>query len=285
MVSGRRRIARDVLRHRGASIGLLLVAAFVALSALSPWLSPHGPFEQDLSAAFRPPWHLPGGTADHLLGTDGLGRDILSRILHGARYSLQIGVVSVGIAALFGVFLGAIAGFFPATDNAIMRVMDVMLAFPSILLAIVIVATLGPGLINAMIAVGIVAIPQYARLVRGSVLTVRVREYVAASAALGASDLRVLSRTVMPNCLSPLIVQCTMGFATAILDAAGLSFLGLGARPPTPEWGALLHEGFQDFLSAWWVVTFPGVAVFLAVLGFNLLGDGLRDILDPRASG
>jgi peptide/nickel transport system permease protein/dipeptide transport system permease protein len=217
------------------------------------------------------------------LGTDDFGRDLLSRLIHGARISMLVGVVSVSISLFFGTIAGAVAGFYRGwVDVIIMRVMDILLAFPSILLAIVIVAFLGPSLENAMIAIGIVSIPRYARIVRGSVLEEYSKDYVQAARALGASDFRLIFQHILPNCLAPLIVQTTLGFASAILEAAALSFLGLGAQPPTPEWGAMLAGGRALILRAWWVVTFPGITILLAVLGFNLLGDGLRDALDPR---
>jgi len=205
------------------------------------------------------------------------------RIIHGARISMIVGVVAVAISLFFGTIAGAIAGFYRGkTDNIIMRLMDILLAFPPILLAIVIVAFLGPSLRNAMIAIGVVSIPRYARLVRGSVLEEYSKDYVQAARALGAKDARLIFIHILPNCLAPLIVQTTLGFASAILEAAALSFLGLGAQPPTPEWGAMLANGRALILRAWWVVTFPGVMILFAVLGFNLLGDGLRDALDPR---
>jgi ABC-type dipeptide/oligopeptide/nickel transport system permease subunit len=224
-----------------------------------------------------------GGSIKNILGTDDLGRDILSRLIYGARVSLMVGLVSVGIAVIIGAFLGAIAGFFRGwLDNLIMRIMDIILAFPGILLAIVIVAYLGPGLRNAMIAIGVISIPHFARIVRASVLEEMEKDYVLASRAVGTRSRRILFNSVLPNCLSPIIVQASLGFGSAILDAAGLSFLGLGAQPPIPEWGAMIAMGRSMILRAWWVMTFPGIAILFGVLGFNLLGDGLRDALDPR---
>ncbi|MCX5878424.1 MAG: ABC transporter permease, partial [Deltaproteobacteria bacterium] len=217
------------------------------------------------------------------LGTDDLGRDILSRLIYGARVSLTLGVVSVGLALTLGTLLGALAGFYKGwLDNLIMRFMDIILAFPHILLAIVIVAYLGPGLRNAMIAIGIINIPRFARIVRASVMDECGKDYVTAARAVGAKDRRIIFNAILPNCLAPMIVQASLGFGAAILDAAGLSFLGLGAQPPIPEWGAMIAEGRAMILRAWWVMTFPGIAILLGVLGFNLLGDGLRDALDPR---
>jgi len=219
----------------------------------------------------------------NILGTDDLGRDMLSRLIYGARVSLMVGLVSVGIALVLGTFFGAIAGYFGGwPDNIIMRVMDIILAFPGILLAIVIVAYLGPGLKNAMVAIGVISIPRFARIVRASVLEENEKDYVLAARAVGARHRRILFNAVLPNCMAPIIVQASLGFGSAILDAAGLSFLGLGAQPPIPEWGAMIAMGRSMILRAWWVMTFPGIAILLGVLGFNLLGDGLRDALDPR---
>ena len=218
------------------------------------------------------------GTWKNILGTDDLGRDILSRLIFGARISLLVAVVSVGLAFVLGTFLGCISGYYKGwKDSVIMRVMDIILAFPYILLAIVIVAYLGPSLRNAMVAIGITYVPRFARIVRGSVLEECEKDYVTAARAIGARDARILFVAILPNCLGPLIVQTTLGFASAILDAAALSFLGLGAQPPTPEWGAMIAQSRALILRASWVMTFPGIAILFAVLGFNLLGDGLRD--------
>ncbi len=263
--------------NRLAVAGGVLLLGFLLLALAAPLVAPYDPLEQDLYSRLSPP------SPTHPFGTDDFGRDILSRVIFGCRVSLRIGVVAVLIALILGTAIGLAGGYWGGLlDQALMRAMDLMLAFPTILLAIGIVAVLGPGLDNAMLAVGIVAVPQYARLVRASALSVREKDYVQAVRALGAGDLRVLVFAVLPNCLPPLIVQSTLGLATAILDAAGLSFLGLGAQPPAPEWGAMLNEGRELILSAPWVLTFPGLAIFLTVLGFNLLGDGLRDVLDPR---
>ena len=217
------------------------------------------------------------------MGIDGNVRDEFSRIIYGSRYSLMIGFTTVGFAIVIGSMLGAIGGFVGGwIDNAIMRVMDVLLAFPALLLAIAIVAVLGPGLINALIAIGIVSIPAYARVMRASVLATKENDYVLAARSLGATSTRILLRSVLPNAITPLIVQGTLGIATAILDAAALSFLGLGAQPPTPEWGSMLGTERNQVFTAPHLVFFPGLAIMLTVLGFNLLGDGLRDALDPR---
>jgi peptide/nickel transport system permease protein/dipeptide transport system permease protein len=231
----------------------------------------------------KPPIWAEGGTWKNILGTDDLGRDILSRLVYGARVSLLVALATVGIAVFFGSILGAISGYYKGfLDNIIMRFMDILLAFPHILLAIVIMAYLGPGLTNAMIAIGIIYIPRFARIVRASVLEEYEKDYVTASRSVGARDWRIIFVAIFPNCLAPLIVQTSLGFASAILDAAALGFLGLGAQPPTPEWGAMIAMGRSHILRAWWVMTFPGIAILFAVLGFNLFGDGLRDALDPR---
>ena len=265
-------------QNRLSVVGLALIAGFLLLAFAAPLLAPADPMAQALYNRLSPP------TLEHPFGTDDFGRDILSRVIYGARISLRVGIVAVLIALVLGTGIGLVAGYWGGwIDQVLMRVMDLLLAFPSILLAIGIVAILGPGLENAMLAVGIVAVPQYARLVRASVLTVRETDYVLAARAMGASDARILALAILPNCLAPLIVQATLGLATAILDAAGLSFLGLGAQPPTPEWGAMLSQGRELIVRAPWVLTFPGGAIFLTVLAFNLVGDGLRDALDPKA--
>ena len=272
-----------LLKNRTGVLGLILITFFVLFALLAPVISPHDPIENSLYDQLKPPIWQPGGSSENILGTDDLGRDILSRIIFGARVSLMVGVVSVGIAVFFGTLLGAIAGYFRGwPDNIIMRIMDIILSFPGILLAIVIVAYLGPGLRNAMMAIGIISIPQFARIVRASVLEESEDHYVIAERAVGALIRRVLFNAILPNCLSPIIVQASLGFGSAILDAAGLSFLGLGAQPPIPEWGAMIAMGRSLILRAWWVMAFPGIAILLGVLGFNLLGDGLRDALDPR---
>jgi peptide/nickel transport system permease protein/dipeptide transport system permease protein len=262
---------------------MIVIAIFVLTALLAPLLSPHDPVDAALYEQLKPPIWSEAGRTKNLLGTDDLGRDILSRLIYGARVSLLVALVTVGIGVLFGSLLGAISGYYKGiVDNIIMRFMDILLAFPHILLAIVIMAYLGPGLRNAMIAIGIIYIPRFARIVRASVLEECEKDYVTASKAIGAKDWRIIFVAIIPNCLAPLIVQTTLGFASAILDAAALGFLGLGAQPPTPEWGAMIAMGRSHILRAWWVMTFPGIAILLAVLGFNLFGDGLRDALDPR---
>jgi len=270
-------------KNRIALAGLIIIVMFLFMAVFAPWIAPHDPLEQSLYSKLKPPIWSERSDQKYILGTDDFGRDLLSRLIHGSRISMIVGVVAVAISLFFGTLAGAVAGFYGGrTDNVIMRMMDILLAFPPILLAIVIVAFLGPSLRNAMIAIGVVSIPRYARLVRGSVLEEYAKDYVQAARALGARDMRLIFVHILPNCLAPLIVQTTLGFASAILEAAALSFLGLGAQPPTPEWGAMLANGRALILRAWWVITFPGIMILLAVLGFNLLGDGLRDALDPR---
>ena len=267
-------------RNRAAMAGLMIIAFFALLAIFAPVLAPANPLEQNISVRLTPPF-----TGGYILGTDDLGRDLLSRIIYGGRISLIIGAVSVGISLIMGVSLGILAGYFGGwIDKIIMRLIDIMLAFPYILLTVVIVAILGPSLVNAMVAIGISYMPQYARVIRASVMAEREQDYVTAERSLGTGDMELMFRTILPNALSPTIVQATLGVGKAILSSAGLSFLGLGAQPPTPEWGLMIASSRQFITSAWWVVTLPGAAILLAVLGFNLLGDGLRDILDPRLS-
>jgi len=270
-------------RNKTAVAGLIIITVFIFCGILAPYLSPHDPLEVSLYDQIKPPvWHE-SGTWNNILGTDDLGRDILSRLIYGARVSLAVAVFSVGLAFFFGTLLGCISGYYKGSlDNIIMRIMDMILSFPYILLAIVVVAYLGPSLRNAMIAIAITYVPRFARIVRGSVLEECEKDYVTSARAIGARDWRILFIAILPNCLGPLIVQTTLSCASAILDAAALSFLGLGAQPPTPEWGAMIAQSRALILRASWVMTFPGLAILFAVLGFNLLGDGLRDALDPR---
>lgn len=273
----------DFRRNRGAVIGLAVIALLVLVALLAPLLAPHDPTQQFRDALLMPPAWKPEGQGSYLLGTDALGRDILSRLIFGARYSLLIGLMVVTIALTGGITIGVISGYFGGwVDTVIMRIMDVILAFPSLLLALVLVAILGPGLTNAMVAIALVLQPHFARLARASVMNEKTREYVVAARIAGASNLRLMLRTILPNCLAPLIVQGTLSFSTAILDAAALGFLGLGAQPPTPEWGTMLADAREFILRAPWVVTFPGLAILTTVLAINLCGDGLRDALDPR---
>jgi peptide/nickel transport system permease protein/dipeptide transport system permease protein len=270
-------------RNKTAVLGLVIITVFFLAAILAPWISPHDPVETSLYDQLKPPvWH-DKGTWEHVLGTDELGRDSLSRIIYGARVSLMVAVVSVGLAFVLGTLLGCISGYYKGiSDSIIMRIMDMILAFPYLLLAIVVVAYLGPSLRNAMLAIGITYVPRFARIVRGSVLEECEKDYVMAARGIGARDWRIIFVGILPNCLGPLIVQTTLSMASAILDAAALSFLGLGAQPPTPEWGAMIARSRSLILRASWVMTFPGLAILCAVLGFNLLGDGLRDALDPR---
>jgi ABC-type dipeptide/oligopeptide/nickel transport system permease subunit len=278
-VSFLRLILTRLARNPGAMIGLIIVLIFLFISATADWISPH---DYDL-ANFAARRTAPGGA--YLLGTDELGRDLLSRLLHGARLSLIIGLISVGIGLVAGIPLGLLSGYFGGlVDMVIMRLMDILLAFPSILLAILLVAVLGPSLQNAMIAIGVVSIPVYARLVRSSTLAVKEELFIEAGRAMGSSHLRILLRHVLPNTLAPVVVQSTLQIAVAIQAAAALGFLGLGAPPDVPEWGNMLQKGRTYIISAPHIVIFPGLAIMLVVLGFNLLGDGLRDALDPRIS-
>ncbi|MBN9136292.1 MAG: ABC transporter permease subunit, partial [Phyllobacterium sp.] len=245
--------------------------------------APHAPYEQSREALLTPPAWTEGGNPSFLLGTDAVGRDLLSRLIYGARFSLFIGLIVVAISMVTGVILGVLAGYFRGwVDALIMRIMDIILAFPPLLLALVLVAILGPGLFNAMIAIALVLQPHFARLTRAAVMSEKNREYVIAAKLAGAGHIRLMFKTILPNCLAPLIVQGTLSFSNAILEAAALGFLGMGAQPPTPEWGTMLAEAREFILRAWWVVTFPGLAILITVLAINLVGDGLRDALDPK---
>jgi peptide/nickel transport system permease protein len=269
-------VLSDMLKNRTATVGMLIIAGVLILAVAGPSIAPYDPLIP------VPLARLQGPSATHWFGTDSIGRDILSRIIYGARISLTIGVISVAISLIPGTLLGLLAGYFGGRiDGGIMRLMDVLLAFPAILLAIFITAILGPSLPNTMIAVGVVYIPHYARIVRSSVLSLKQQLFVQAIRHLGGSHLRVIGRHVLPNAVPPIIVYATLGMGTAVLQAAALGFLGLGAQPPQPEWGAMLSEGRQYIQIAPHVAAFPGVAILLLVLGFNLFGDGLRDVLDP----
>lgn len=252
---------------------------------LAGLISPADPLAQDLDKKFIPPIFSEGGSWPHLLGTDVLGRDLFSRILYGARLSLFIGILAVFVGAIVGIPSGMIAGYYGGKiDTIIMRIIDVLLSFPTLLLAVCIVAILGPSLENAVIAIGVVTIPNYARIARSSVLSEKVKDYVVADISIGKSHLPILFFGIFPNILSPLIVIGTLMFGEAVLSAAGLSFLGLGAQPPSPEWGALIDEGKKYIFQAWWVVFFPGIAILATVVGFNLMGDSFQDLLDPKKS-
>ena len=269
--------------NRGAVIGLVVFILLVLMAIFANWIAPHSPIQQYRDALLVPPSWAEGGRADFLLGTDAVGRDILSRLIHGARYSLLIGAVVVVIALSAGIVVGLIAGYAGGwVDTVLMRIMDLILAFPSLLLALVLVAILGPGLVNMMIAIALVLQPHFVRLTRSAVLGELGKDYVTSARVAGAGHMRLMFKTILPTCLAPLIVQATLSFSSAILDAAALGFLGLGAQPPTPEWGTMLAEARQFILRAWWVVTFPGLAILITVLAINLVGDGLRDALDPK---
>jgi dipeptide transport system permease protein len=274
---------RDFRRNRGAMVGLVVIVALLLCALLADVIAPYSPKEQFTDAVLKPPSTQPIGGRVFLLGTDPVGRDLLSRLIHGTRLSLLIGLVSVSLSLSLGALLGLLAGFFRGgVEFTIMRLMDIMLALPSLLLAVAVVAILGPGLMNAMYAIAIVMLPHFVRLTRAAVIGELAKDYVNASRIAGASRARLMFDTVLPNCAAPLIVQATLGFSTAILDAAALGFLGLGAQPPTPEWGSMLASALEFIQSAWWVVTLPGLAILVSVLAFNLMGDGLRDALDPR---
>ena len=269
--------------NRGAVIGLWVFAAFVFVAIMADLIAPYDPAIQFREHLLQPPFWQEGGSFQFPLGTDVVGRDMLSRLLHGARYSFFVGIVVVVVAASGGIIVGLLAGFAPRwLDTIIMRIMDIVLAFPSLLLALVLVAILGPSLLNAMIAIAIVLQPHYVRLTRASVMAERTKDYVTSARVAGAGRMRLMFITVLPNCLAPIIVQAALSFSTAILDAAALGFLGMGAQPPTPEWGTMLAEAREFILRAWWVVTFPGIAILVTVLAINLMGDGLRDALDPK---
>lgn len=282
---------RRLFRRKSAIVGMVILGILTSIALTAQWIAPYDPIQvligiEKVKMRQDPCIHLLGCPKDqpqHIMGIDGNVRDEFSRLLYGTRLSLIIGLSTMSSAIFIGTILGALSGYFGGwVDNTIMRVMDVLLAFPSLLLAIVIVTVLGPGLINALIAISIVSIPAFARVVRSSVLSVREMDYVSATRAQGGNTFQILFRRILPNALTPLIVQGTLGIATAILDAAALSFLGLGAQPPTPEWGSMLGAERNQVFTAPHLVFYPGLAIMLTVLSFNLLGDGLRDALDPR---
>jgi peptide/nickel transport system permease protein len=273
-----KKVFNRFIHNKSAVIGGFFILITIIISIFGPMMAPFDPNAQDLVNKLNPP------SNDHWFGTDNFGRDIFSRILHGTGITLLVGFASVALGATLGVLLGIISGYYGGkTDSIIMRCMDVLLAFPGILLALAIVSVLGGSIVNVVIAVAISSIPIFARIVRGSTLTVKKLEYIDAMRALGASDRRIIFKHIFPNITSPLIVQATLNIATAILSASGLSFLGLGAQPPTPEWGAMLSDGRNFLYNAPHVALFPGIAIIIVVLAFNLLGDGLRDALDPKA--
>ena len=269
--------------NRGALAGLLIVLLVLLTAVFAPLLAPHAPELTNNTVFLKPPFWQAGGSISYPLGTDAIGRDILSRLIYGARLSLVIGLAVVALSVVVGTVLGMAAGYFRGVfEIAVMRLMDIVLTLPSLLLAIVIVAILGPGLMNAMLAVAIVVLPHYVRITRAAVISEMSRDYVTAARMNGAGHLRLMFNEVLPNCMAPLIVQASLGISTAILDAAALGFLGLGAQPPSPEWGTMLADAREFVMRAWWVVTFPGLAILITVLAFNLLGDGLRDAFDPK---
>lgn len=269
----------SLTRNPLALLGLGILVVLIAVSTLAPWIAPHDPLAQELTNRLQPP-----GSPGHLFGTDELGRDILSRIIHGASITLYIVTLVAVTAPVVGLVIGTLAGYVGGwTDTVLMRLTDIFLAFPRLVLALAFVAALGPGIENAVLAIAITSWPPYARLARAETLTVRHQDYISAIRLQGASATRIIAGHVMPLCLSSVIVRVTLDMAGIILTAAGLGFLGLGAQPPIPEWGAMISSGRKFLLDQWWVATMPGLAIFIVSLGFNLLGDGLRDILDPRS--
>jgi peptide/nickel transport system permease protein len=276
----RRNVGRFLVANRLNLAGLIIVALFFILAIFGEWLAPHDPFKQDItnSALLAP-------SREHPMGTDELGRDVLSRVMTGTKYSLQVAVVVLAFSVVFGTLVGAVAGYFGGiVDEILMRLTDLFLAFPALVLAIAIAATLGKSLTNTMIALATVFWPWYARLVRGQVLAVRQREFVEAGRSIGVSDVRLMFRHILPNCISVVIIQMTLDVGYAVLTTSSLSFIGLGAQPPDPEWGTMMSTARNYFREGWWYITFPGVALTLTVFAFNVLGDGLQDALDPRSS-
>jgi peptide/nickel transport system permease protein len=270
-------VVRQLRRNRGAVIGLIIVLILIFVAIFAPWIAPYDPLDNSIREALQPP------SRQHLLGTDELGRDLLSRLIFGARISLRVGLIAVAIAGGVGVTLGTVAGFYGGwLDEGTMRLIDILMAFPGMLLALMIITILGPGLTNVMIAVGIGSIPSFTRVARGATLTVRSQDYILAAQVVGCGSRRIITRYIVPNILPSIIVLATLRVATAILAAAGLSFLGLGAQPPSPEWGAILNTARTYLRRAWWFFTFPGLAIMITVLSMNLFGDGVRDALDPR---
>jgi peptide/nickel transport system permease protein len=271
---------RQFVRNRSAVVGLVILVAMVLAALFAPYLTPYDPIETNFRARYLPP------SIEHPMGTDRVGRDVATRILFGARISLRVGLIAVAIAVVFGTAIGLVSGYYRGwLDEVLMRFIDVVMAMPSILLAIAIVFALGPNLFNVMIAIGIATLPNYARVVRSSVLSARENVYVESARASGMGDFGIIIKHIFPNVLAPILVLATLGLGTAILSVAALSFLGLGAAPPTPEWGVLISDGRDSIGSAWWISTFPGLAIMVVVLAVNLVGDGLRDALDPRMRG
>jgi len=270
-------IRRRFMKNKGALLGLCFIVVLVVCALIPSVIAPFGFDDQNLTQRFKSPSGL------HLFGTDEFGRDIFSRVIYGCRISLTLGLVSVTISCGLGIILGCLSGYYgKIIDNVLMRIIDIMLSIPNILLAVSIVATLGTSFFNLMLAIGIGAVPGYARIVRASILSVKEQEFIEAARSNGASDWRIITRHIIPNCMAPIIVQATISIASAVLSAAGMSFIGLGIMPPTPEWGSMLASGRAYIRDYWYVVTFPGLAIMLTVFSINLLGDGLRDALDPR---
>ncbi|MFO7311509.1 MAG: ABC transporter permease [Bacillota bacterium] len=270
-------VLKRLLRHRSARAGGLLLTLIILMAVFADVIAPNGYDDQDLLARLKPP------SKEHWMGTDQLGRSIFDRIVWGARISLMVGIVATAISLVLGTALGLVSGYYGGwVDRIIMGVMEVLLAFPGILLAIAVVSIFGPGLNNVMLAVGIAHVPQFARMARGATLSAKAMDFVEAERAIGASNARILWVHILPNIVGPIVVLSTLSVGTSILSAAGLSFLGLGAQPPVPDWGGMISQGRQFLRTAWWVGVFPGLAILVTVLGFNLLGDGLRDALDPR---
>ena len=278
----RRKLIRNAVKYRFGILGAFLTISMITIALSAPWLAPHDPFEQDIIMRFTPPsWHE-GGSGDYLLGTDRVGRDILSRLIYGARISLSVGLFSVLISAVIGVSLGLLAGYYVGTvDSVVSYLIDMMLSVPYILLAMALVATLGASFVNVFIVLGITGWPIYARVTRAEVLRIREMDYVQAAKAVGMGNLRIVLLEVFPNLFNTIIVIGTVRTAQVILSESFLSFLGLGVQPPIPSWGSMLAEGRNNMLSMWWLATFPGLAIFATTLGINLLGDGLRDYFDP----
>jgi len=277
----KRRILRTFIRNKLAVLGLIVLIGFVFCAIFAQWVAPYDPLEMDFDSKFLPP-----GSKGHLLGTDNFGRDFLSRLIFGSRISLSVGLVVVSIAMVIGTSLGLIAGYFGGIpDIVVMRLVEIFYSFPFLVLAVAVMAVLGPSLYNVMLVLGLVSWPMYARLVRGQVLALREETFVEAARAVGAGSFRILVSHVLPNCFSPIIVTATMQVASAILSVAALGFLGLGAQPPTPEWGAMLNEGKRFMRNAPHLITIPGLAIMLVVLSLNFIGDALRDALDPRLRG
>ena len=274
---------KEFKTNRGALIGLGFMLAIMFLAVFANIIAPHSPIEQFREHTLVPPVWQEGGSWEFILGTDAVGRDQLSRLIHGAQYSFYIGFIVIGISLSIGMLLGLTAAFAKGfVESLIMRLMDIVLAFPSLLLALVMVAILGPSLTNAMIAIAITYLPHFVRITRAQAMAELSKDYVSASRTMGAGPFRLMFINVLPNCFAPLIVQATLSFSTAILDAAALGFLGMGAQPPTPEWGTMLADSREFMLSAWWLLTLPGLTILITVLSINLIGDGLRDALDPK---